>query len=307
MKLYHVALILLLGKVLIGCQSRQPAGTTGTARSTSNCEIANVTGTRSAWEFNDTVNAMDGRHTAVASLDAPGKHASLIIRCRNTTLPSDLLCNGGGKLDAYVVTDDIVHQYPTVRVRFDDGRPVSENWNRSGDYKAMFAPNPHQLVSALMKSKQFFIEYPPYERIPETINFSVKGLPGLIDAAAMDSFLRGLTRQDVVAACGPGVEETPNTVSIALSYPPTKSAGIGLKFEFSTYGDDTGKLTSIDTIGFGEENRLLWYVHSSSRGFAQQTALALVNSSPGLSTLWKTRQQDAAKEHTITPARPSTQ
>lgn len=83
--------------------------------------------------------------------------------------------------------------------------------------------------------------------------------------------------------------------------------GIGLKFEFSTYGDDAGKLTSIDAIGTNEQNRLLWYVHSSSRGFAQQTALALVNSSPGLATLWKASQQSAPQGHTTTPSRPSAQ
>jgi hypothetical protein len=169
----------------------------------------------------------------------------------------------------------------------------------------MFAPNPHQLVTELMKSKQFFIEYPPYERIPETIDFSVEGLAQSVNAADVDSFLRGLTRQDVLAACGPGTEEAPNTVSIALSYPPTKGTGIGLKFEFSTYGDDAGKLTSIDTIGTSEQNRLFWYVHSSTRGFAQQTALALVNSSPGLSSLWTARQPAAPKARRTNPSRPS--
>jgi hypothetical protein len=253
------------------------------------------------------MNAMDGKHTAVASVEGYGKHSSLIIRCRNTRLSRDFLCKGGGKLDAYVVTDDIVREYPTVRVRLDDGRPVSQNWYRSDDYKAMFSPDPHGLVTQLMKGKELFIEYPPYERIPETLDFPVKGLTESVDAPDMDSFLRKLTRQDVVAACGAGVEETPSTVSIALSYPPTKSTGIGLKFEFSTYGDDAGKLTSIDTIGTNEQNRLLWYVHSSSHGFAQQTALALVNSSPGLATQWKASQQSASKGHAATPSPSSAQ
>jgi len=250
---------------------------------------------------------MDGKHTAVASVDGYGKHTSLIIRCRNTRLSRDFLCKGGGKLDAYVVTDDIVREYPTVRVRLDDGRPVSQNWYRSDDYKAMFSPDAHGFVTQLMKGKELFIEYPPYERIPETLDFPVRGLAESVDAPDMNSFLRKLTRQDVVAACGAGIEETPNTVRFDLTYPPTKSTGIGLKFEFSTYGDDAGKLTSIDTIGATDQNRLLWTADSYSRGFAQQTALALVNSSPGLATLWKASQQPAPKGHATTSSRSSAQ
>jgi hypothetical protein len=145
-------------------------------------------------------------------------------------------------------------------------------------------------VAALSKSKEFFIEYPPYQKIPETLHIHTEGLAESVDALDMDSFLRGLTRENVVEACGPGIEET-GTVRFDLTYPASSDRNTGVKFEFSTYGDDAGKIVSIETVVGKQatEQALAWYGSTIGVGdsYNQMKALRVINSSPGLLALWK--------------------
>ena len=188
-------LTVLLAAMFGGCNNHPPE----VAVKPSACELPSEHDSGSAWEFSEKVNEMDGTTTSIASLDG-----ELIIRCHGESLRTNLLCDGG-QLDAYLLTNDIIDdESPSVRVRFDNGQPSRQTWSRSTDYKAMFAPRPRQFVADLIKSTDFFIEYPPYQKMPETIRIHVKGLGDSTRASDVDSFLRGLTRDDVMATCGRG-------------------------------------------------------------------------------------------------------
>src|SRR5205823_10256625 len=122
-------------------------------------------------------------------------------------LRKDLLCKSG-KLEAYVVTNEIIDdELALVRVKFDNAPAMRQTWNRSQDYKAIFAPNARQFVAALNKSSMFLLEYRPYERMPETITLHVEGLKDALAAPDMDLFLRKLTREVLIRSCGPAAEE----------------------------------------------------------------------------------------------------
>lgn len=242
--------------------------------------------------FSESVNAVDGKRTSVASLHGPSDDEAVIIRCHGAELQRDLLCRRGN-LDAYVVTDNIVDdESPSVRVRFDDGQPARETWSRSADYKAMFASNPRQFMAEIIRGNKLSIEYSPYQRTPQTLDFAVGGLTEAVDGLEGNAFLRALKRKDVIKACGSGFEETPSNGRVQLSYPPAGAKNIGLEFEFSTSGDDAGKLISIKPIGGQEttKNALTWYGSRIGDDSEQREALNLVKSSPGLAALWKTSQ-----------------
>jgi len=109
---------------------------------------------------------MDGTKEVVVMTSAIGQSSgTLIIRFK------------GKKLDVYVSTDEIVDdESASVRVKFDDAAPVRQTWTRSTDYKAIFSPDPFGLLTRLQLSNKFYIEYHPYQRVPDAIIFNVAGL-----------------------------------------------------------------------------------------------------------------------------------
>jgi hypothetical protein len=65
---------------------------------------------------------------------------------------------------------------PHVRIRLDDTAPVRQTWERSTNYRGLFAPAPFSLLTKLQSSTNFYIEYTPYEKVPETIIFDSEDL-----------------------------------------------------------------------------------------------------------------------------------
>ena len=115
---------------------------------------------------------MDGVKTTVL-MDECGDH-SIVIRFK------------GRQLDAYVTTPEMVgHDDTSVRVRFDDSKPITQDWSRSEDYHGLFSPDPRGLVAKLQTSKKFYVEYHPYEKVPETLSFDVAGL--VVPKALLDT------------------------------------------------------------------------------------------------------------------------
>lgn len=288
-----VVLIALLGSICIGCNSRSgsPPQQASKPVEPSKCEIASTTNVDSMWQFTEKKNEMDGRETTIAGLRNIGTGEQIIVRCSGSDLRSDALCSHG-KLEAYVALDDMVDSSGNVRIRFDDGAPTRQSWGRSDDYKALFAPNARAFVTQLLKSKEFLFEYPPYEKVPETIHFHVAGLKESSDADSMEQFIRSLTRDELMTTCGTGSEEA-SAVRTSINYLPSNPSNIGLQFEFSTYGDDAGHLISISPIGGekSEKYKLSWY--GSIGGPDPTTAQRIVTSSPGLLARWQ------AAQHTI--------
>ncbi len=126
----------------------------------------------SSWRIDESTNSMDGIKTTVLS-NGHGD-ASIFIRFR------------GKRLDAYVTTPEMVgHDDTSVRVRFDDGKPISQVWSRSEDYHGLFSPDARWFVAKLQKSKKFYIEYHPYEKVPETLSFDVAGF--VVPKALLDA------------------------------------------------------------------------------------------------------------------------
>jgi transposase-like protein len=117
----------------------------------------------SNWHTMQSTDSIDGVRTTLIT-NGHGEQ-QIIIRFRGKTL------------EAYVTTPEVVDDEDApVRVRFDGGKPISQVWSRSKDYRAVFSPNPRWLVAKLQTSRKFYIEYHPYEKVPETLSFDVAGL-----------------------------------------------------------------------------------------------------------------------------------
>jgi len=122
------------------------------------------------WRVDESTNSMDGVKTTVFADDC-GDH-SIVIRFK------------GRYLEAYVTTPEVVDD-ASVRVRFDDGRPNIQVWSKSEDDRGLFSPDPRGLVAKLQTSKKFYVEYHPYEKVPETLSFDVAGL--VVPKALLDT------------------------------------------------------------------------------------------------------------------------
>jgi hypothetical protein len=83
----------------------------------------------------------------------------------------------GKELDVYVVIPNVVDsENAPVRIRFEGTKPDSEIWSRATSYHGIFSPKPYELLSKLQNSSKFYIEYHPYESVPQTLVFDLKGL-----------------------------------------------------------------------------------------------------------------------------------
>jgi hypothetical protein len=124
------------------------------------------------WYKTEKTDPMDGFKEIVLTTNAIDHIGALIIRFQ------------GKKLEVYVNADEILDN-GTVKIKFDDGTPVKQNWGRSTDYKAVFAPDAFSLLTKLQHSKKFYLQYQPYERLPETTIFDVTTLSDVLPRSQM--------------------------------------------------------------------------------------------------------------------------
>jgi len=133
-----------------------------------------------SWSKQISKDKMDGSPSAVFSTRAINANSSMIVRCRQ------------GKTELYVTTPRMVASNSTVRIKYDNEPPFEKTWIRSDDYHALFAPDMNfdsddfadsstenlvaSWVRAIASSKRFMLEYHPYERTPEVLEFNVTGL-----------------------------------------------------------------------------------------------------------------------------------
>jgi type VI secretion system VasI family protein len=128
---------------------------------------------------------MDGSKTVVISRDADNEiqgwlesnRPSLIVRCKEH------------KTEAYIVTGMAANvEYDTdshsVRLRFDDGNPVTQHWSASTDGKALFAPGAIDLAKKLVGSKSLTFEFTPFNANPAIVHFTLEGLAPYLQKAA---------------------------------------------------------------------------------------------------------------------------
>lgn len=97
----------------------------------------------------------------------------LIVRCRE------------GQLNVYVnsqrVLDSDTDDETSVRLRFDDGEPISEDWSISTDHSSAFAADPGGFVlGPILESRVFRIELRPFDAAPVVAVFRPAGLGALL-------------------------------------------------------------------------------------------------------------------------------
>ena len=166
-------LLMILGLPLIGCGSSPP--THSTSFSPESNQPSSTPTEPKNWVTDREANPIDGTVRLTLLAHATDKSGgALVVRFT------------GKKLEAYIITGGVVDdENANVRMKFDDKPPIKQTWSRSADYKAVFSPDPFGLVSRLQHSSQFYIEYHPFQRVPETITFKVAGLSSVLPEEEM--------------------------------------------------------------------------------------------------------------------------
>lgn len=114
------------------------------------------------WLLNESTNKMD--NTPEVALQKSGSDgSSLTIRCTEH------------KTEAYVNTKTVVDG-GAVRVRFDQSAPERQGWERSTDYRALFAPDAMTFARTLAQARTFLFEFTPFQQRERAVSFDVSGL-----------------------------------------------------------------------------------------------------------------------------------
>lgn len=113
-----------------------------------------------------SVDAMGTKHER---MEAMRDGHTLVVRCT------------GRKLDAYIVSDTVVDSNgegrASIRLKFDNDKPVSETWSESTDHRALFSANPLWFVQNLVNTNGLAFEYTPFERAATVVVFHTKDMP----------------------------------------------------------------------------------------------------------------------------------
>lgn len=129
------------------------------------------------WQVSEGSSPMDGSPTVVLSLPSQGniqgwlesEHPDLIIRCQEN------------KAEIYVVTGtsasvEYGSDAHTVRLRFDEEKPITQHWSASTDGKALFAPNAINLAKQLNNHSKFTFQFTPFQANPAIAVFELDGI-----------------------------------------------------------------------------------------------------------------------------------
>jgi hypothetical protein len=144
-----------------------------------------ATGTGDKWQVQEGTSPMDGSKTVTLTLRSEDEvkgwlestRPSLVIRCREK------------ETDAYVVTGiaanpEIGAENFRVRLRFDNGVPVTEHWSQSTDSKGLFASNARQLSERLAGAKTLTFQFTPFNASAAVARFNLQGLGTHLDKVA---------------------------------------------------------------------------------------------------------------------------
>jgi hypothetical protein len=175
--------VALIGLIVMGAGSNTDGETKAATLTTSS--IHNTTATSDPlpgigdWKVRQETNDMDGTKEGYVSIAAANEirgvigssyRPTLTIQCRKRR--PELVINLGGPLqNEYGEYDSYA-----VRIRFDDGKPVTQRWTGATNNEAVFSPNPAQLVKQLSKTNTLYFEFTPFERTATTVTFHVSGL-----------------------------------------------------------------------------------------------------------------------------------
>jgi hypothetical protein len=132
---------------------------------------------REGWIITTDTSPMDSVKTVTALTDSvEDPVADLVIRCK------------GKHAEVFVAAHETVSEEYGVRIKFDNGRPTKQSWERATGYDALFSPVPGDLLRKLMSAKTFYLEYTPYQKAARVVSFDVsKELPPEVLAACVTS------------------------------------------------------------------------------------------------------------------------
>jgi hypothetical protein len=131
----------------------------------------------SQWQVREERSAMDGSKTVTVLREAENdiqgwlevKKPTLLVRCKERQ--TDVYVATGMAASVEYGTDD-----HTVRLRFDDGAPITQHWSESTANDALFAPNAVQLARRMAKAKTVAFEFTPFDANPAVVRFNLDGL-----------------------------------------------------------------------------------------------------------------------------------
>jgi len=130
------------------------------------------------WEVSDETSPIDGSRTIVLSLPAEQSIASLVgaekfprlfIRCKSH------------QTDTYIHTGSLPFDADrggkySVRLRLDDGEPITQFWGPSTSHDSLFAPNPVEFAKLLAASRKLAFEFTPLGSGPVATWFDLTSL-----------------------------------------------------------------------------------------------------------------------------------
>ena len=190
------------------------------------------------WHLIESKDDMDNT-PRVLLMKSGTNGTSLVIRCVKH------------KTEAFVNAGTVVDN-GSVRIKFDQALPVHQSWERSTDYKELFAPNAVTFARELVKAKTFMIEFTPFEEGPRSVSFDVSNLETKL--------------QRISEACDwAGADE---------SRARAKAASAALRARLSQYVH----LCTEQTIGkwcWSDPDDILPPPHNTEHGFAETREAAL--------------------------------
>lgn len=172
----------VLGLIIVGITGHAGADSaTSKSSSATAGQSAGVPSTQQSddrWTENSSVNEMDNTKQVTLILKADNDvqgfigstTPSLIIRCmKNST---DAYISLGTQVEVeYGATDSA-----KVRVKYDDGSPIGERWQKATSGDALFSPAATTFAKKLATSQAFMFEFTPFQKSEETVTFNVRGL-----------------------------------------------------------------------------------------------------------------------------------
>jgi len=153
-------------------------------------QAAGSPGPTDMWRISEDRSSMDDSPWITLSLTAENEVQGwlqsqtpvLFVRCLE------------GRIDTFIETGTSTspelgrYNEFTVRLRFDNGKPISQRWRESTDHKVLFAPKGLSVAQMISKADQMLFEFTPFNSPPAIARFKVAGLTSKLDK--------------VTAACG---------------------------------------------------------------------------------------------------------
>lgn len=124
-------------------------------------------GQNSGWSYSVDKDVMENKNTEFAMTD--GDKTTLVVRCKTR-------CEVYLKLNSTIFADQT-----SVRVKFNSSAPKRFSVSRGDGSDSLFFNQPLEFLRAVRDNGGYvYIEYSPYERIPETDKLGVWNLPPTI-------------------------------------------------------------------------------------------------------------------------------